>query len=230
MAKILSLDTSTAVCTVALSIGDEVIQRHEVAPREHAQLILPWVDALLSEAGMKLHDLDAIAVGRGPGSFTGLRIGVGVAQGLALGASLPIIIVSSLQIIAQTAFAQLNRDKILVAQDARMNEVYWAAYTSDDSGMMTTVIEEQLKLPSAVDLPSGNDSWCLVGDAWEVYSLLLGERLQTIQFQSTPDIVPKAEYLSQIAAKLFAENKLVSPEEAMPIYLRGKGAWSVSTS
>ena len=210
---------------MALSIGDEVIQRHKLAPREHAHLVLPWVDSLLAEAGIKLHELDAIAVGRGPGSFTGLRIGVGVAQGLALGADLPIILVSSLQIIAQTAYAQLHSEKILVAQDARMNEVYWAAYSCDETGLMKATIDEQLRLPAAVELPEGKDSWSLVGDAWNVYSQLLGERLKAIQYQPSNDIVPKAEILSQIAAGLFTQKRFVSPENAMPIYLRGKGAW-----
>lgn len=225
MVKILSLDTSTAACTVALSIDDKVIQRHQIAPREHAQLILPWIDSLLAEAGIKLNELDALAVGRGPGSFTGLRIGVGVAQGLAFGADLPVILVSSLQIIAQTAYGQLNREKILVAQDARMNEVYWAAYSKDESGLMKPAIDDQLRMPSTVELPIDKDSWCLVGDAWNVYSQALGERLQIINFQLTNDIVPKAEYLSQIASNLFKQKQFVSPENAMPVYLRGKGAW-----
>lgn len=227
MAKILSIDTSTSACTVALSVEDKVIQRHKMAPREHAQLILPWVDSLLAEAGIKLHDLDAIAVGQGPGSFTGLRIGVGVAQGLAVGASLPIILVSSLHIIAQTAYSELNHEKILVAQDARMNEVYWAAYSKDKTGLMKAIVEDQLRLPSEIELPEGDDKWCLVGDAWNVYSQVLAERLQTLNFQPAIDIFPKAQCLSQIASQLFNLNQIVSPEDAMPVYLRGKGAWTV---
>lgn len=228
MAKILSIDTSTSACTVALSVGDKVIQRHKIAPREHAHLILPWVDSLLADAGINLHDLDAIAVGCGPGSFTGLRIGVGVAQGLALGAGLPVILVSSLQIIAQTAAIELGCDRILVAQDARMNEVYWGVYSKDDTGMMKALIEDQLRLPSAVELVDGNDSWCLVGDAWNVYSKLMAERLQAINFQAVDAIFPKAEFLSRIAVELFNQQQCVSPEEAMPVYLRGKSAWKVS--
>jgi tRNA threonylcarbamoyladenosine biosynthesis protein TsaB len=226
MVKMLSIETSTAACSVALVVGAEVVQRHVVAQREHAQLILPWVESLLAEAGLTLRQLDAIAVGRGPGGFTGLRIGVGVVQGLALGADLPVVPVSSLQVIAQTALAQLNSDHLLVAQDARMNEVYWAAYCRDDAGLMKAYIEDQLSLPTLVELPIDDFSWSLVGDAWPVYQQVLAERLQPITFQLTREILPEAQYLSKIAESLFSEGKFVPPEEALPIYLRGKEAWS----
>jgi tRNA threonylcarbamoyladenosine biosynthesis protein TsaB len=225
MSKILSVETSTAACSVALAVGDEVVQRYELAPREHARLVLPWVESLLAEAGLKLGDLDAIAVGRGPGGFTGIRIGVGVVQGLALGADLPVVPVSSLQVLAQTALAALAKDRVLVGQDARMNEVYWAAYCVDDKGLMKAVIEDQLSLPEKVELPAEDQGWCAIGDAWQQYEQALSARFQGISFEIVEAVFPEARYLSLLAADLLAAGHSVSPEEALPVYLRGKEAW-----
>lgn len=226
MLKILSLDTSTAACSVALAVGDEVRQRHAVAPRQHAQLILPWIESLLAEAGLTLHQLDAIAVGRGPGGFTGIRIGVGVVQGLAFGAGLPVVPVSSLQLIAQTAKEHYGTEHVLVAQDARMNEVYWAAYSCDENGLMVPVTEEQLSLPIAVEVPSRGVAWCPVGDAWSVYSQVLAAHLKEMRLEARCELLPEARYLSPIAADLLTRGAIVAPEQALPIYLRGKEAWT----
>ncbi|MBX9585908.1 MAG: tRNA (adenosine(37)-N6)-threonylcarbamoyltransferase complex dimerization subunit type 1 TsaB [Gammaproteobacteria bacterium] len=227
MTKILSVETSTAACSVALAVGDEVVQRYALAAREHAQFVLPWVESLLAEAGLKLGQLDAIAVGRGPGGFTGVRIGVGVVQGLALGADLPVIPVSSLQVLAQTALVKLTRDNVLVGQDARMKEVYWAAYCADENGLMRAVIEDQLRLPEDVELPVENFGWCAVGDAWQQYEQALDRRLQGITFEKTEPVFPEAQYLGLLAAELFAGGYSVRPEEALPVYLRGKEAWAL---
>lgn len=227
MSNILAIETSTAACSVALLVGEECLQRHVVAPREHAQLILPWIDALLAEAGIVLGQLDAVAVGRGPGGFTGVRIGVGVVQGLALGADLPVVPVSSLQVIAQTAYHQLGHEAILVGQDARMNEVYWAAYGVDAQGHMVSQLDEQLRLPSKVALPAVELSWVLVGDAWETYQAALAEQLQPLSFHPAGAVLPEAQCLASLAAALFAQGQVVAPEAALPVYLRGKEAWSL---
>lgn len=228
MTKILSVETSTAACSVALAVGAEVVQCYALAAREHAQFVLPWVESLLAEAGLKLGQLDAIAVGRGPGGFTGVRIGVGMVQGLALGADLPVIPVSSLQILAQTALVKFAKDKVLVGQDARMKEVYWAAYCADEKGLMKAVIEDQLSLPEDVEVPFENFGWCTVGDAWQQYEQALDARLQGISFEKTEPLFPEAQYLSLLAADFFAGGYSVRPEEALPVYLRGKEAWALS--
>lgn len=228
MTKILSVETSTAACSVALAVGDEVVQRYALAAREHARVVLPWVESLLAEAGLRLGQLDAIAVGRGPGGFTGIRIGVGVVQGLALGADLPVVPLSSLQVLAQTAYVKLGKERILVGQDARMKEVYWAGYCADDKGLMRAVIEDQLSLPEDVELPLENVGWCVVGDAWQQYEQALGARLQGISFETAEAVFPEAQYLSLLAADLFAGGHSVAPEEALPVYLRGKEAWTLN--
>ena len=143
--KILALDTATEACSAALLSGDgSVYERHDIAPRRHAELILPMVDGILTEAGLGLNDLDAIAFGRGPGAFTGVRIAAGVTQGLALGAGLPVIPVSSLAALAQPALGKAAI--VLPAIDARMGEVYWAAYESDQDGLVTALAGEQVAL------------------------------------------------------------------------------------
>jgi tRNA threonylcarbamoyladenosine biosynthesis protein TsaB len=225
MIKILAIDTSTAACSVALAVGGEICQRHVLAPRQHAQLILPWVESLLAEASLTLGQLDAIAVGRGPGGFTGIRIGVGVAQGLALGADLPIVPVSSLQIIAQTALANFDCKEVLVAQDARMNEVYWAAYQVDDIGIMRAQIDDQLCLPSEVELPAADIAWTPVGDAWQNYRPALAAKLHEISLETERDVYPESQHLARLAALFFTQGSSLAAELAQPIYLRGKEAW-----
>lgn len=124
-AKILAIDTATENCSVALLVNDRVISRSEVAPRDHTKKVLPMVDEVLKEAGLTLQDLDALAFGRGPGSFTGVRIGIGIAQGLAFGAELPMIGVSTLAAMAQASYRLHGATNAAVAIDARMGEVYW---------------------------------------------------------------------------------------------------------
>jgi tRNA threonylcarbamoyladenosine biosynthesis protein TsaB len=230
MSAILSIETSTTACSVALAINEQVIQRYALAPREHAQLILPWVESLLAEAGLRLNQLDAIAVGRGPGAFTGIRIGVGVAQGLAFGADLPVIPVSSLQILAQTAYAKSQCDRVLVAQDARMNEVYWAGYRLAETGLMISVIDDQISLAEKVQLPLDDQSWFAVGDAWQVYQQALTQHMSGISFKEISGLFPEAQYLSILATQLFSQGQSVAPEEALPVYLRGKEAWKLTSS
>lgn len=126
--KILAVDTATENCSVALIMGNEVIARCEYAPREHTTKILPMVDSVLAEAGVKLNQLDALAYGRGPGSFTGVRIGIGIAQGLAFGADLPMIGVSTLAAMAQGSYRTEQAEQVVAAIDARMGDVYWGQY------------------------------------------------------------------------------------------------------
>ncbi|MFA0231771.1 tRNA (adenosine(37)-N6)-threonylcarbamoyltransferase complex dimerization subunit type 1 TsaB, partial [Vibrio sp. 10N.261.45.A7] len=128
-AKILAVDTATENCSVALVIGDQVFARSEEAPRDHTKKILPMVDEVLKEANVALTDLDAIAFGQGPGSFTGVRIGIGIAQGLAFGADLPMIGVSTLAAMAQGSYRKFGETHVATAIDARMSEVYWARYS-----------------------------------------------------------------------------------------------------
>ena len=133
--RILAIDTATEACSVALWNDGTTFAHFELCPREHTQRILPLVRAALADAEVKLTDLDALAFGRGPGSFTGVRIGIGIAQGLALGAELPMIGVSTLATMAQGAWRKTGATRVLAAIDARMGEVYWAEYQRDADGV-----------------------------------------------------------------------------------------------
>lgn len=205
--KILALDTSTNACSVALLVADTFIERYEWAPRQHAQLLLPMVQSLLAEADMKLSQLDAIAFGCGPGSFTGVRIAAGITQGLAFGADLPVIPVSSLQALAQGAYEDMGAEKILAGFDARMQEIYWGAYQLGEDALMIPVSAEALAKAESVTLPAGRD-WVKIGDAW-----------------GTSPHYPHARDVAKLGNRDYQLNKVVAAEDAIPIYLRSEKAW-----
>jgi tRNA threonylcarbamoyladenosine biosynthesis protein TsaB len=149
--KLLALDTSSAQCSVALAVGERMIVREVATAREHAQLILPMVDAVLQEAGVSLRQLDGIAFGRGPGSFTGVRVAAAVTQGLAVGADLPVLPVSSLRALAAQALRRMvvhSPGHVLACMDARMGEVYWAAFAVH-AGALGACVGEEAVAPAA---------------------------------------------------------------------------------
>ena len=133
---LLAVEAATDVCSVAVATNGGIVARHEHAPRRHAELVLQYCHEVLGEAGVKLSELDALVVGRGPGSFTGVRIAVAVAQGLALGANVPVAPVSTLATLAQNVFRQRGEAAVCAALDARMDEIYVGAFTADESGLM----------------------------------------------------------------------------------------------
>lgn len=219
--KLLALDTATDACSAA-AYGDDIIHaRFELAPRGHAQLLLSMVNEVLAEAGWALSDLDAVAFGCGPGSFTGLRIAAATAQGLAFGAGLPIVAVSSLGALAQTAFAVHGVRRSAAAFDARMNEIYFGAYEIDANGLARPAQQERVCPPEAALLPDGG-SWTGVGAGWAVYEsrLLarLGDRIERIHAA----VYPRAQDVAVLAAFGFSRGEAVSAEAAVPVYLRDR--------
>jgi tRNA threonylcarbamoyladenosine biosynthesis protein TsaB len=174
--KILAVDTSTENCSVALMMGDEIISRCEYAPREHTTKILPMVDTVLAEGGVKLTQLDALAFGRGPGSFTGVRIGIGIAQGLAFGADLPMVGISTLMTMAQGTYRTHQSEQVLTAIDARMGEIYWGQYRRQIDGDWLLQGKERVLAPDAlVQEQNANQTdsgiWLTAGTGWESYAL-----------------------------------------------------------
>ena len=157
--KILAVETATEACSAALSVEGEIIERYTVSPREHSLLILPMLESLLAEAGLVLNQLDALAFGRGPGSFTGVRIAAGVIQGVAFGADLPVAPVSTLAAMAQDIFAKSRETAVFTALDARMGEVYWGVYQKSEDGYATLWGEEAV-INSSRGVVSGRDNWC----------------------------------------------------------------------
>ncbi len=224
----LVLDTSTEWCSVALWRDGEVRARRELAEQRHSSLLLPMVDALLRESATSLRQLDGIAYGAGPGSFTGLRIACAVTQGLALGADLPVVGVSTLEsLAAQTEAERLAAYplRVLTVLDARMAEVYWAAYQRDGDGWQT-VIAPQLALPESVQVPDG-DGWVGVGNGFTVLDETLRSRVAANVLRINDTLMPDAAAMAPLAARAFARGEGMDAALAAPIYLRDKVALTV---
>lgn len=218
--KLLAIETATEACSAALYIDGAIEQRYKVAPREHGSLILGMIDELMAEAQLTANQLDAIAFGRGPGSFIGVRIAASVTQGIAFGAELPVVPVSTLATIAQGS----QHDYLLVAIDARMKEVYWGQYSRDaQSGMVHERAAEILIPPAQVEVAETENDWVGVGTGWESYRELLLQRLPQVQHIDTNHL-PAAQSTAVLAAEFYRQGQVVTPEEAIPVYLRDRVA------
>lgn len=222
--KILAVDTATEACSAALLVGDKLFSRWEEAPRDHTRKILPMVQAVLEDAGISLSDLDAIAFGRGPGSFTGVRIGISVAQGLAFGAGVPLIGISTLAAMAQGAYRLDGAQQVLTAIDARMNEVYFGRYELID-GRMQLVGDEVVSEPAALVDVRGKLACPVtcVGTGFETY----GETLSGLADELAVSQVrfPAAEDMLPLARAAWLAGEAVPVEQATPVYLRDKVTW-----
>jgi tRNA threonylcarbamoyladenosine biosynthesis protein TsaB len=224
MSNILALDTSTDACSAALLLDGQILQRFKVEPRRHTHLLLPMVEELLAQAQISLKALDAIAFGRGPGSFAGIRIATGAAQGLALAADLPVVPVSTLEAMAFAADASAG-DYLLTALDARMDEVYWCAWQRKGQALHL-LVEEQVSAPADMQLPaavSGN-AFAALGSGW-CYRERMPAALTAVINDYTTDIYPQAEAMARLAAAAVARGEVMTPDDAQPVYLRDQVAW-----
>lgn len=237
---LLAFELSTEACSVAVSVDGEIRARHEIAPRRHAELALPWAEALLAEAGLAKSALDAIAVGRGPGAFTGVRLGISIAQGIALALDRPVVPVSTLAALAMRA-VPLGADagaQVFAAIDARMREVYAAAFRCerDDVGgwMLSALDAERVRPPETVEWPesgadgddgeSDNDVWYGVGTGFAAeggvlasrFAAGLASRLRAIDAEA----LPQAADVARLAEGLFRRGAAIAPERLEPAYLR----------
>ncbi|MCX7120981.1 MAG: tRNA (adenosine(37)-N6)-threonylcarbamoyltransferase complex dimerization subunit type 1 TsaB [Gammaproteobacteria bacterium] len=217
--SILTFDTATNACTVALQVGDRLYSRHEIAPQQHAKLILPMIQAVLAEAQINLSDLTAIGFGCGPGSFMGVRLATATAQGLGFGLNIPLISVSTLQTLAQTTF---SKDAcILAGWDARMDEIYWGVYAPDEKGVMQAKQADALCTPANIDINAFPEvPFKLVGNAWSVYKEKLSPPIFSKACESQTELYPDAKAMLTIATSKYLNNEIVSPENAHPHYLR----------
>jgi tRNA threonylcarbamoyladenosine biosynthesis protein TsaB len=212
----LAIETATETCSVALEAGGQLWQRYEHAPRRHADLLLPWIQELLREAGVKFSDLDVIAFTQGPGSFTSLRIGIGVVQGLAWASNCPVVPVSSLAATAQMV-ASDGFSSVLVALDARMGEVFTGLYRIDSDGIMQLDGVEQVCPPGAVQVPPGDDVMG-VGIGFDRYTDLCPQRDQLAEVKA--DVWPHAQAVLTLAKAWLLNNEPLAAELAQPVYLR----------
>jgi len=218
--RILAFDASTEICAVALGDGVRWVERSERAGQRHSELLLPMIRALLSEAALTLADLDGIAFGAGPGSFTGLRIACGVAQGLALGADLPVVGVATLEAMAEAARTSHDWTRVVAALDARMQEVYLAAYEYDGERWRVHV-EPCVVKPDAAPLPVGR--WSGAGNGFGAYPVLR-ERLAGVLSACDEIVLPTAVAIGNLALPRFAAGEGVAARDAAPLYVRHRVA------
>jgi tRNA threonylcarbamoyladenosine biosynthesis protein TsaB len=216
--KILALETSTENCSVALWRDGTVDDREELAGQRHSELLLPMVDGLLRSHGLTVKDLDGVAYGQGPGSFTGLRIGCGVTQGLALGAGLPVVGVGTLLALAEAA----QSGHALCCLDARMGQIYHAAYSRSGAGWQAVHAPSLCAPGEAPLLPAG--AWTGCGSGFKAHGPALRERYEGRLTAVMQDIFPHARHIAQLAAGEFESGRAVPPEQAIPIYIRDKVA------
>jgi tRNA threonylcarbamoyladenosine biosynthesis protein TsaB len=242
--KLLAFETSTEACSVALWLDGAVHERFELAPRRHAELALPWAEQLLARAGIAKSQLDAIAVGRGPGAFTGVRLGVAIAQGIALALDRPVVPVSTLAALAMQAWhlpasvhsplaldeARANGSQTprfaLAAIDARMGEVYLGAFQREGEGLRALQPEAVAK-PGAVALPEG-DGWLGVGTGFDAVDGALRTRLGARLAAVDAGALPHAADVARLAAMAFARGEAVAPERLEPAYLRDNVALTLA--
>lgn len=216
--RILALETSTEYCSAALWLDGVVAERSELAGQRHSELLLPMVDMLLHAENIALRDLDGIAFGAGPGSFTGVRIACGVAQGLSLGANLPVVAICTLLALAEAS----GQDRVIAVIDARMAEVYHAVYQKL-GGRWTTLSEPGLYPPQQAPAVSGA-GWFGVGSGFIAHEDMLQEHYAANLDGVNAAAVPEAGAISRLAAQRFLDGEGVDAAQALPLYLRDKVA------
>jgi tRNA threonylcarbamoyladenosine biosynthesis protein TsaB len=217
--NILALETSTESGSCALLLGEHLSERRCPAGRPHSETLLPLIRELLADNGVKLAQLDAIAFGAGPGAFTGLRVACGVAQGLAVGAGLPVVPVCGLEAMAATVGAP----RVLSLLDARMGEIYAAAYALRD-GACALNGSIHVVAPESLELPAGGN-WVAAGNALVAHPRL-AETLQLAGFSLQPDVLPQAAAIARLASR--RPQAQIDPSRAAPLYVRDKVAKTIS--
>lgn len=220
--KLLAIETSTEACSVAVYADGQVIERHELAPRRHTQLVLPWAEQLLADAGLVKSQLDAIAVGRGPGAFTGVRLAIAITQGLALALDRPVLPVSTLAVLAM----QGQGESILAAIDARMGEVYVGKFWREADGLVEAAGPESVGAPGAVPLPEAPMQG--VGTGFGAESGALVTRLADRLTGFDASALPHAAHLAALAARDFGRGDAIAADALEPAYLRDKVALTLA--
>ncbi|WP_455808873.1 tRNA (adenosine(37)-N6)-threonylcarbamoyltransferase complex dimerization subunit type 1 TsaB [Pseudomonas koreensis] len=219
MTTLLALDTATEACSVALLHDGKVLSHYEVIPRLHAQRLLPMIKSLMAEAGIAMSALDAIAFGRGPGAFTGVRIAIGVVQGLAFALERPVLPVSNLALLAQRALREHGVSQVASAIDARMDEVYWGCY-HEAAGEMRLLGEEAVMAPELAALPAhASGQWFGAGTGWGY-----AERIPLSLTGHDAAMLPHAQDLLTLATFAWHRGEALPADDAQPVYLRDKVA------
>ncbi|HEY5802600.1 MAG TPA: tRNA (adenosine(37)-N6)-threonylcarbamoyltransferase complex dimerization subunit type 1 TsaB [Lysobacter sp.] len=227
--NLLAFETATEALSVALMVDGQVRERFELAPRRHAELALPWADELLAQAGIARSQLDAIAVGRGPGAFTGVRLAIAVVQGIAMALDRPVVPVSTLAVLAMRAESlpvAVGSAHVLAAIDARMGEVYSARFLVRD-GDAHALGEESVSPPERVALPDDDTGWLGVGTGFAATDGALARHLGDRMIAVDATQLPHAADVARLAAHAFARGEAVAPERVEPAYLRNNVALTI---
>lgn len=227
--KLLAVDTSTEACSAALLVDGVVSHRYQLAPREHSHLILKMIDELFSEENLTVAELDAVAFGRGPGSFMGIRIAAGIVQGIAFAHNIPVVPVSTLAALSMVAMQQSGSKHILAAIDARMNEVYWGAYSRISENAVELIGEECVIAPTNIPAPEEGD-WVAAGTGWSSYNDVMKSSVRSSIKQTIDDCFPSATAIAHLAAEIYKTGNHVQAAEAVPVYLRDNVASKPKTA
>lgn len=230
MTKLLAIEAAADGCSVALSVDDTVLSRFEQAPRMHSRVLYPMLDSLFSEAGIKPLDLDAVVFGKGPGSFTGLRIAAATAQGIGFAADLPLIGVSTLQAMAEQArldHQPASVQNVITILDARMNELYFGCYQwNQEQQLMVPLCDDFIAPVAFDDLPVEAEPQNTIGcgNGWSLEDDL-SDTIKASVSDTLPQLVPQAEFLLPDARHQWDKQQLLSPEEVELVYLREQSHW-----
>lgn len=228
--KILAIETSTEACSVALWVAGEVRERHELAPRRHTDLVLPWCEQLLAEAGISKKQLDAIAVGRGPGAFTGVRLAVALVQGMALALDKPVLPVSTLAALAlqappiEAGYSGDEAPKILAAIDARMGELYLGLFRHDPDELVIAIGDEWMATPAEPRVADDIGNLLGVGSGFAAAAQGLVSALGPRLRQCDPLALPHAGDIARLGARMLARGQWLRADLLEPAYLRDKVA------
>ncbi len=226
--NLLAIETSTEACSVALWIDGALRERHEIAPRRHTDLVLPWADDLLAQAGIGKRALDAIAVGRGPGAFTGVRLAVALVQGMALALDIPVLPVSTLAALALPATTDAGTADVLAAIDARMGEVYLGLFRADADAGVIALGGEWMARPGEAVVADGADLLVGVGTGFGAAEGLLATRLAPRLRRVDATALPHAADVARLAALAFVRGEAIAADRLEPAYLRDKVALTLA--
>ncbi len=222
--KLLAVETSTDACSAALFVDGELKERFELAPKQHTLKILPMIDALMAEAELVPNQLDALALSRGPGSFTGVRIATGVVHGIAFGLDIPVIPISTLAAIAEPFFQKNPVDYAFTALDARMGEIFWGIYRNQHAQGVELLGIESVGVAQDVIIPDEVTQGVGIGSAWNVYRNELSDVLDDQLLDIQPDCWPRAAAVARLGVLGYDRYEAVPVELALPVYLRDKVA------
>lgn len=217
--KLLAIETATEACSAAVCVDNEIIERYQLAPRKHNELILPMCEQVLAEAGVSVNQLDAVAFGCGPGAFTGLRIAASVTQAIALAHDLPVASVSTLANLACQADLQAG-ECVLTAIDARMEEIYWAIYEKNSHAEVELIGIEKVQLPTDIEIEK-NITYGL-GSGWGTYQAELNAKIELAQSAINSQALPRARVTAELGKKKYHNEDVVEAMQALPVYLRNQ--------